>query len=91
MQLGLEDGQDQVLRVAGKLWEDKFAEDAGVVDEILGKLFHLLFEGLLIGLALEFIGLLEEGAHLDVLYVSKGHLKETADEDQLELFVAIGK
>ncbi len=91
MQLGLEDGQDQVLRVAGKLWEHEFTEDAGVVDEILAKLFHLLFEGLLVGLALEFIGFLEEGAHLDVLYVSKGHLKEAADEDQLELFVAIGK
>ena len=51
------------------------------MDEILGKLFHLLFEGLLIGLALEFIGLLEEGSELDVLYVSKGHLEVAADED----------
>ena len=91
MQLGLEDGQDQVLRVAGKLWEHEFAEDAGVVDEILGKLFHLLFEGLLIGLALEFIGLLEDGSELDVFYVGKGDLEVAADEDQLELFVAIGK
>ena len=61
------------------------------MDEILGKLFHLLFEGLLIGLALEFIGLLEDGAELDVFYMDEGYLEIAADEDQLELFVAIRK
>ena len=61
------------------------------MDEILGELVHLLSEGLFVGLALELICFLEDGAKLDVLYVDEGYLEVAADEDQLELFVAIGK
>lgn len=60
MLLGLEDSCDYIFRIRRKLGEYEFFEDVGIVDEILCKLFHLLLEGLLIRLALEFISLLED-------------------------------
>lgn len=89
MLFGFEDGGDDILGVGGEFWEHELPEDAGVVDEILFECFHLLPEGLLVGLALEFIRFLEDGAEFDVFDVDEDDLKVPTDEDQLELLVAI--
>ena len=49
------------------------------MDQILGELVHLLFEGLLVGLALELVSFLENGAELNVFYVDEGYLEVTTD------------
>ncbi len=60
MLLCLENSCYYILSERGELWEDNFSEDVRIVDDIFDMLLHLLFEGLLVGLALEFISFLED-------------------------------